>query len=618
MRKFQCLLVIFLLSISNSIFALANSLDPWLAIENGNYSPHEIIGLSLPLLKTHKTENYLPGVLRGYIQLSTAYISLEKNKKAKGYLLLATKLNKQLNSSSEQVRINNLQSSFHALNGELKLAVELMTSNLALSKTLNDVVVQGYTLMHYAYIMKLESQFEEAIEALYSAQIIFEKLEDKKSIMTIQSYLAMIYGKLNNYPKSIEYYEHAAHFAKQLNDDFSLSIFYYNLGTSYLSIKDWQKTIHYFSKARELSILLDDQVGVALATAELANVMVNNNQFKDAISLLLEVDNMLKDNGSVFRRLKIKLNIALSYAKTAQEVLARQYLQEVLTLQESSGEDSRFPYKLFGTVYVALEDYKNASTVFLKHIDRLHNEFEAKKNISIQRLEVIYDVRFEKSRNELLQKENLLKEAELIQQNQYRLILVLVLVLALLILWGTFRHIKIQRKSNRMLKELAFKDELTKIANRRGILDFAKNSVEQIKGDDSQLILAIIDLDYFKRVNDTYGHDVGDNVLKYFAKIASESLRSYEKVGRYGGEEWLVVLPKAQREEIPVLFEKMSKAYKECIPKDFPKELTLSFSLGAVVVDTEHNGTVKELLQKADTALYKAKSAGRDGYSIFN
>ncbi|MCP4322002.1 MAG: diguanylate cyclase, partial [Alteromonadales bacterium] len=60
------------------------------------------------------------------------------------------------------------------------------------------------------------------------------------------------------------------------------------------------------------------------------------------------------------------------------------------------------------------------------------------------------------------------------------------------------------------------------------------------------------------------------------------------------------------------------KAYKECIPKDFPKELTLSFSLGAVVVDTEHNGTIKELLQKADTALYKAKSAGRDGYSIFN
>ncbi|MCP4322006.1 MAG: tetratricopeptide repeat protein, partial [Alteromonadales bacterium] len=282
MRKFQCLLVIFFFSISSSIFALANSLDPWLAIENGNYSPHKIIELSQTLLKTHKTENYLPGVLRGYIQLSTAYTSLEKNKKAKGYLLLAVKLNKQLKSKYDQVRINNLQSSFHALNGEIKLAVELIISNLALSNTLNDVVLQGDTLMQYAYIMQLESQFEEAIETLYKAQVIFEELEDKQRIMTIQSYLAMIYARLNNYPKSIEYFEHAVHFAKQLNDNFGLSIYYYNLGTSYLSIKDWQKTIHYFSKARELSILLDDQAGVALATAELANVMVNKNQFMDA------------------------------------------------------------------------------------------------------------------------------------------------------------------------------------------------------------------------------------------------------------------------------------------------------------------------------------------------
>jgi diguanylate cyclase (GGDEF)-like protein len=193
---------------------------------------------------------------------------------------------------------------------------------------------------------------------------------------------------------------------------------------------------------------------------------------------------------------------------------------------------------------------------------------------------------------------------------------VLILALVLLILGATFRQIKIQRNRKKKFKELAFKDEFTKIANRCGILAFAKTSYQQIKIDNKQLIMAIIDLDHFKKVNDTYGHDVGDEVLKYFAIISSKSLRSYERIGRFGGEEWLLVLPNAKPAELDNKFKQLLKVYQETRPTAPPKDLMLSFSMGAVIVEADDNRSVQDLLKQADIARYKAKVGGRGRYEV--
>lgn len=117
-------------------------------------------------------------------------------------------------------------------------------------------------------------------------------------------------------------------------------------------------------------------------------------------------------------------------------------------------------------------------------------------------------------------------------------------------------------------------------------------------------------------MNDSYGHDVGDQVLKYFAMIASKGLRSDQRIGRFGGEEWLVVLPNAKPAELDNKFKQLLKAYQENRPTTLPEELVLSFSMGVVIAETGDNRSVQDLLKQADVALYKAKVDGRGCYEV--
>ncbi|MCE2573499.1 tetratricopeptide repeat-containing diguanylate cyclase [Motilimonas eburnea] len=589
----------------------ANSLDPWIALENSHLPPHELIVESESLLAQHQQQGYLAGEVRGNVMLALAHLSLEQDQQAQSYLDRAKRLNESANSVADRLKINNLQASVYAMNGDIKQAVEAVIANLAQARALDDPILLGDTLIQYAYTMQLESQYAEAIERLFEAQQLFEKTNDHSRLMTIQSNLAIIYSKLKNYHKAIEYYRHAVEFAIELGDDFSLSIFYYNLGTAHIGLENWPSAIDYFSQAKDLSVALDDKAGVALATSQLGSVMIKNQQFTAALPLLLDANDMLTDAGSEYMRMRIKLDIAMIYAKQGQVDFAKAYISEVEWMMAQGGDDSRFPRLSLGEVYSELGLYQDSSRIFYAYIDQLNKDFEIKKQLSLQRLEVIYDVRFEKSRNELLEKENELNESELARQNQFRMILALSLILVLVFLALTFRQIRIQRAHKQKFKALAYKDELTQAANRRGILAFAQESLEQLVDTHDQLVLAIIDLDHFKQVNDRFGHDVGDQVLIYFAKIVGGSLRSHEKVGRYGGEEWLLVLPQATPDEIQPLFNKLLKAYQQHKPANLPAELVLNFSMGAVVAQCGQNESINALLKQADEALYQAKQNGR-------
>ncbi|MFO6424327.1 diguanylate cyclase [Motilimonas sp. KMU-193] len=596
---------------TTNAIASTNALDAWLALENSQLPPHDLIIESEQLLKLHQSQGVHAGEVRGNIMLAFAYLSLEKDEQSQFYLDRAKQLNASVESVVDQVKINNLQASIYAMQGDIKNAAEAAIANLAQASALDDDILLGDTLIQYAYIMQLESQFSEAIERLFEAQQIFEKSNDRHRLMTIQSHLAIIYSKLKNYHKAIEYYRHAVDLANELDDDFSLSIFYYNLGTAFIGLENWPSAIDYFSKARELSVILEDQAGVALATSQLGNVMIKNQQYEAALPLLLQANDMLTDAGSEYMRMRIKLDIAMIYAKQGQADFANAYISEVEWMMAQGGDDSRFPRLSLGEVYAELGLYEASSRIFYAYIDQLNEDFEIKKQLSLQRLEVIYDVRFEKSRNELLKKENELTESELARQNQSRLILALSLVLMLVFLALTFRQIRIQRGHKQRFKALAYKDDLTKVDNRRGIIAFAQERLAELPTGQGNLVLAIIDLDHFKQVNDNYGHDVGDQVLIHFANIVSQSLRVNERVGRYGGEEWLLVLPKATCDEIQPLFKKLQLAYQQHKPRHLPDELVLNFSMGAVVASSGSDLSIKSLLQRADAALYQAKQNGR-------
>ena len=121
----------------------------------------------------------------------------------------------------------------------------------------------------------------------------------------------------------------------------------------------------------------------------------------------------------------------------------------------------------------------------------------------------------------------------------------------------------------------------------------------------------MVDLDHFKRVNDTWGHDAGDRVLRAFAEAAAATLRSQDRLGRYGGEEWLLVSPGAGAAELQAIFRRLRERFAAMPIEGLPQPHGLSFSMGGA---PDHPGcaSIDALITEADRRLYRAKNEGRD------
>jgi two-component system cell cycle response regulator len=155
-------------------------------------------------------------------------------------------------------------------------------------------------------------------------------------------------------------------------------------------------------------------------------------------------------------------------------------------------------------------------------------------------------------------------------------------------------------------------DALTGALNRRAILNTLEKEVARATRHGSPLGILLLDLDHFKDVNDTYGHMTGDAVLTQTARRISAPLRPYDALGRYGGEEFLVVLPQCDLARSVEIAERIRSSVKA--PSDTSaeeKEIAITVSIGAAAFHREPV-SVDELIQSADRALYRAKQLGRD------
>ena len=175
------------------------------------------------------------------------------------------------------------------------------------------------------------------------------------------------------------------------------------------------------------------------------------------------------------------------------------------------------------------------------------------------------------------------------------------LVIALLFIIMILAYTTISRRT---LKRLAHTDGLTKLMNRRAILKL----LEQRSSSDHPTALALIDIDYFKRINDSYGHRVGDQVIREVAQVLKSSLASEDHIGRYGGEEFLVVMNFPHRDEVVAFADSLRERIAGYVFEGVSEGVTIS--IGCTLLDP--NLSIEESIHSADQALYQAKRGGRN------
>jgi diguanylate cyclase (GGDEF)-like protein len=167
-------------------------------------------------------------------------------------------------------------------------------------------------------------------------------------------------------------------------------------------------------------------------------------------------------------------------------------------------------------------------------------------------------------------------------------------------------------ETNKRLELLSITDGLTKLHNHRYFQDELARAFEESQRYQRPLSLAMIDIDFFKKFNDTYGHAVGDDVLKRAAELYRSSVRSTDLVARYGGEEFAVMMPETALEDGITFAEKIRHMIETTPLETQQGPLNVTVSLGVASVPHSRIRSAKELIVAADKALYRAKRNGRN------
>ena len=181
-------------------------------------------------------------------------------------------------------------------------------------------------------------------------------------------------------------------------------------------------------------------------------------------------------------------------------------------------------------------------------------------------------------------------------------------------LLGALVDITDQRRAQDRLRELATRDSLTDVYNRRHVEEIARKELARSERNGRPLTMAMLDVDHFKRINDTYGHQVGDEVLCEIARRFEKSIRASDILGRYGGEEFVVIFPETNLEEARVVSERLLAAVAAQPIAAGRGAISVTVSIGLTTFVSGQD--MERVIERADAALYVAKANGRNQVRI--
>ncbi len=376
--------------------------------------------------------------------------------------------------------------------------------------------------------------------------------------------------------------------------------------------KRWDAAARQFEAARELSLALDDAAGIAAANIGEADVRIQLGEPARALPLLAQARGLLEGSDDGYRLLSVAEYTITALAKLGRtEALAEiQRARRWDTPTQPAASRARLA-RAMAAGYASLGRYAEAYAQ-TQRAESFQDEGRAfAGDVQMLRLEARYAAAQRDAENAELRHRTetarLALEAETAKQRALWVALAALLLLSAGAL--AFGGRALARR--RSLADLALRDELTGAPNRRAVTAYAQAQFEQAQRLGVPLTLALLDLDHFKHVNDTLGHAGGDAVLRALAAAARSVLRGQDRLGRWGGEEWLLVMPGTGADEVPAVFERLRSRFAAMSAEGIDGAHGCTFSMGAAAF-TPQTGSLDDLVAECDRQLYRAKQSGRD------
>lgn len=362
-----------------------------------------------------------------------------------------------------------------------------------------------------------------------------------------------------------------------------------------------QKAEQLFRHSEDAAAKAQNPFGVAYAKAGLCRVQVALGRVQDALHSCSTGLQQLKGIGHV-----TEYSTIINYAAAMLADGRTEQAQDLLAPLPQQWPDFDVGYYgyHFYNVRGQVHELLGNSDKAIADLKLALRELREYDSYSVERNNRLIQSRF---RVEELSRDLQLKQQEALEKERRNK---LWLGAGLVILALLFLIVVIQVRHKRLYRNMAFTDPLTGLANRRYSMVRAQEAFEHAKARQQQLYIALIDLDRFKSCNDRYGHDAGDEALQQFAQVAESVLRPGDLLGRWGGEEFLLVLQGIDQDSAARVLERLRAAAAN-VRLTLAPEYPLQFSAGVVELRGE-NASVEELVMLADKALYRAKEAGRN------
>ena len=420
---------------------------------------------------------------------------------------------------------------------------------------------------------------------------------------------------VGDYPEALTLVREKMAWDEAHGDSLALSVSTYLEGEILNATLDFPASTAAFQRAQSISVSLADTQGVAFSDMRICQALIQLERYRAARQRCDSAARVFAASKSTDVLKETQAYLALIDLHDGRTRQALGTLNHVLDHQGNDMAPSRvaIAYRTRARAYAGVGDYARAYSDLEQYLRRYRAENLARRLRLQETVKERALARKEIARNALLQHQLELTRRRATRQTEtLRWVTVLgtasVLVIALLsyILLSNMGH-------RRQLVRLATEDNLTGMPNRGRTVELATAALEEAAAQRRPLTVAIIDLDHFKTINDRCGHAAGDYVLREFARVSRGSLRAADVLGRWGGEEFLLILPDTTLDAALASVERLRVlALAIQIPSsaaDNPLRVTFSAGLATTA---EGARSLDEIIARADTALYEAKNEGRD------
>jgi diguanylate cyclase (GGDEF)-like protein len=480
-----------------------------------------------------------------------------------------------------------------------------------------DKLAGAYSNLSLIYYNK--GRYDRSLDYMSKALRLYEEIGDLGGQGVVLNSIGNVYNKLDDPRNARENFERALAIAEKTNHKQLIVSSLVNLGEIDSGQKAWDSALGNLNRALAIARELGSRDFISVCLNNIGDVLRDRGQSQEALRFYLESQKIFEAMNARPRLAVSYLNIGRLFLKTGRPDEGEAFLLKAFDLARDADERS-LQKDAAGELFALYEgrgDFRRA-LAYQRTFDGLKEQIFSKDNVEkISTLQARYESEKQAREIELLQRQ---REIQQLQAKRQRLLTILVASVSLLlaVVAGVlYQRYRVKARTNAELgaayarmADLAKTDELTGLLNRRSALERIEIELVRASRTGRPFGVVMVDVDDFKRINDEHGHDCGDAVLAALAALLRENVRALDVVARWGGEEFLMVLPETSRQGAALVAEKLRAAVAATPVSHGGAIVRYTVTVG---VDAfERLGSVSECIRAADGALYEGKRTGKN------